>query len=281
MSLFITRQTTLTTLLNMEKIKSMKLNFENLFYFLQFSFIILNVSFSNAQSKPGSASNIRPNILLIYADDLGYGDLSCYGATKIKTPNIDKVASQGLLFTNAHATSATCTPSRYSMMTGEYAWRKKGTGIAPGNASLLIDTAKLTLPAILKNAKYNTAIIGKWHLGLGTGDGPQWNSEIRPGPLELGFNSSFIIPATVDRVPCVYVEGHRVLNLDLKDPIEVSYKDPIGNWPTGIKNPELLKTKPSHGHNQTIVNGISRIGYMTGGKSALWTDEDIANVIVK
>ncbi len=118
MSLFITRQTTLTTLLNMEKIKSMKLNFKNLFYFLQFSFVILNVSFSNAQSKPGSASNIRPNILLIYADDLGYGDLSCYGATKIKTPNIDKVASQGLLFTNAHATSATCTPSRYSMMTG-------------------------------------------------------------------------------------------------------------------------------------------------------------------
>ncbi|MBA4139809.1 MAG: arylsulfatase, partial [Segetibacter sp.] len=259
----------------------MKLNFRNLFYFLQFSLAILTVSFSSAQSKPGSTANIRPNILLIYADDLGYGDLSCYGATKIKTPNIDKVASQGLLFTNAHATSATCTPSRYSMMTGEYAWRKKGTGIAPGNASLLIDTAKLTLPAILKNAKYNTAIIGKWHLGLGTGDGPQWNSEIKPGPLELGFNSSFIIPATVDRVPCVYVEGHRVLNLDPKDPIEVSYKEPIGNWPTGLKNPELLKMKPSHGHNQTIVNGISRIGYMTGGKSALWTDEDIANVLVK
>ncbi len=268
-------------LLNMDKIKSMKLNFRNLFYFLQFSLAILTVSFSSAQSKPGSTANIRPNILLIYADDLGYGDLSCYGATKIKTPNIDKVASQGLLFTNAHATSATCTPSRYSMMTGEYAWRKKGTGIAPGNASLLIDTAKLTLPAILKNAKYNTAIIGKWHLGLGTGDGPQWNSEIKPGPLELGFNSSFIIPATVDRVPCVYVEGHRVLNLDPKDPIEVSYKEPIGNWPTGLKNPELLKMKPSHGHNQTIVNGISRIGYMTGGKSALWTDEDIANVLVK
>jgi hypothetical protein len=190
MSLSITRKTdTVTMRLNMEKIKSMKLNFKKLFYFLQVSFTILNVAFSYAQNKAGTTSNIRPNILLIYADDLGYGDLSCYGATKIKTPNIDKVASQGLRFTNAHATSATCTPSRYSMMTGEYAWRKKGTGIAPGNASLLIDTAKLTLPAIFKNAKYNTAIVGKWHLGLGTGDGPQWNSEIRPGPLELGFNS--------------------------------------------------------------------------------------------
>ncbi len=282
MSLSITRKTdTVTMRLNMEKIKSMKLNFKKLFYFLQVSFTILNVAFSYAQNKAGTTSNIRPNILLIYADDLGYGDLSCYGATKIKTPNIDKVASQGLRFTNAHATSATCTPSRYSMMTGEYAWRKKGTGIAPGNASLLIDTAKLTLPAIFKNAKYNTAIVGKWHLGLGTGDGPQWNSEIRPGPLELGFNSSFIIPATVDRVPCVYVEGHRVLNLDPKDPIAVSYNEPLGDWPTGVKNPELLKMKPSHGHNQTIVNGISRIGYMTGGKSALWTDEDIADVIVK
>jgi arylsulfatase A-like enzyme len=146
---------------------------------------------------------------------------------------------------------------------------------------LIIDTARLTLPRILKNAAYNTAIIGKWHLGLGSGDGPQWNSEIKPGPIELGFNSSFIIPATVDRVPCVYVEGHRVLNLDPKDPIEVSYKEPIGSWPTGQEHPELLKMKPSHGHNQTIVNGISRIGYMTGGKSALWTDEDIADVLVK
>jgi arylsulfatase A-like enzyme len=268
-------------ILNMQKTKGMQLHFKPFLHAILFSFAILNVSFSNAQSKPGNAANNHPNILLIYADDLGYGDLSCYGATKIKTPNIDKVASQGLLFTNAHATSATCTPSRYSMITGEYAWRKKGTGIAPGNASLLIDTTKLTLPAILKNASYNTAIIGKWHLGLGTGDGPQWNSEIRPGPMELGFNSSFIIPATVDRVPCVYVEGHHVLNLDPQDPIQVSYNQPIGNWPTGLDHPELLKMKPSHGHNQTIVNGISRIGFMTGGKSALWTDEDIANVLVK
>ncbi len=129
-------------ILNPEKIKTMKLNFRTFLYFLHISYAILNVAFSAAQTKPGNAANKsnRPNILLIYADDLGYGDLSCYGATKIKTLNIDRVASQGLLFTNAHATSATCTPSRYSMMTGEYAWRKKGTGIAPGNASLLIDT---------------------------------------------------------------------------------------------------------------------------------------------
>jgi arylsulfatase A-like enzyme len=260
----------------------MQLNYS--YYLYLFSVAILIAWSTGAQNKTNFSTrtnNRPPNILLIYADDLGYGDLSCYGATKIKTPNIDKVASQGLLFTNAHATSATCTPSRYSMLTGEYAWRKKGTGIAAGNASLLIDTTRLTLPAVLRSASYNTAVIGKWHLGLGTGEGPQWNGKVKPGPLELGFNQSFIIPATVDRVPCVYVEGHDVVSLDPKDPIQVSYKEPVGDWPTGLSNPELLKMKPSHGHNQTIVNGISRIGYMSGGKAALWKDEDIAHVLVE
>lgn len=223
----------------------------------------------------------KPNIVIIYADDLGYGDLSCYGATKISTPNIDKLASQGLRFTNAHATASTCTPSRFSLMTGTYAWRKKGTGIAPGNASLIIPVDKITLPAVLKKAGYQTAIVGKWHLGLGGPEGPQWNGEIKPGPLELGFNYSFIIPATVDRVPCVYVEGHHVANLDSADPIQVSYKEKIGDWPTGKEHPELLKLHPSHGHDQTIINGISRIGYMTGGKAALWNDDDFADKLVE
>lgn len=219
----------------------------------------------------------NPNIVLIYADDLGYGDLSCYGATQIQTPNIDKLAKQGLRFTNAHATSATCTPSRFSLMTGTYAWRKKGTGIAPGNASLIIPVDKITLPAVLKRAGYQTAIIGKWHLGLGGPEGPDWNGEIKPGPREIGFDYSFILPATVDRVPCVYVENHYVAGLDPADPIQVSYKEKVGDWPTGKDHPELLKLKPSHGHDQTIINGISRIGYMTGGKNALWKDEDIAD----
>ncbi|GAB2535876.1 sulfatase family protein [Spirosoma aerophilum] len=225
------------------------------------------------------AAQTKPNIILIYADDLGYGDLSCYGATKIKTPNIDRVATNGLRFTNAHATSATCTPSRFSLLTGQYAWRKTGTGIAPGDAALLIPTDKITLPEVLKKGGYATGAVGKWHLGLGPKGGPDWNSDIKPGPLEIGFTYSFILPATADRVPCVYVENHRIVGLDPKDPVQVSYKGPIGNEPTGKDNPELLKMKYSHGHDQTIVNGVSRIGYMSGGKSAWWVDEDMADVL--
>lgn len=222
----------------------------------------------------------KPNIILIYADDLGYGDLSCYGATKIKTPNIDRLATQGLRFTDAHASSATCTPSRFSLLTGQYAWRKTGTGIAPGDAALLIPTDRVTLPGLLKKAGYATAAIGKWHLGLGPKGGPDWNSDIKPGPIEIGFTESFILPATADRVPCVYVENHRIVGLDPTDPIQVNYKENIGNLPTGRANPELLKMKPSHGHDMSIVNGVSRIGYMSGGKAALWVDEDMADVLV-
>jgi arylsulfatase A-like enzyme len=229
--------------------------------------------FSNAQSPE------KPNIIIIYADDLGYGDVSCYGATSLKTPNIDRLSNQGLRFTNAHCTSATSTPSRYSLLTGEYAWRRKGTGILPGDASAIILPDCITLPSIMKNAGYSTGVVGKWHLGLGPAGGPDWNGEISPGPLDIGFDYSFIIPATGDRVPCVFVENRRVSGLDPADPITVSYKEKKGNWPTGKENPELLKMHPSHGHDMTIVNGISRIGYMTGGKSALWIDEDIADVI--
>jgi arylsulfatase A-like enzyme len=121
--------------------------------------------------------------------------------------------------------------------------------------------------------------VGKWHLGLGPEGGPDWNGDIKPGPADIGFDYNFIIPATGDRVPCVFIENRRVVNLDPSEPISVNYKEKVGNWPTGKENPELLKMHPSHGHDMTIVNGISRIGFMTGGKSALWIDEDIAEVI--
>lgn len=225
------------------------------------------------------AQQTRPNIVFIYTDDVGYGDVSCYGAKQVKTPHIDRLARSGVRFTNAHATSATCTPSRYSFLTGEYAWRRKGTGIAPGNAALIIDTARTTVPSVLKRAGYTTGVVGKWHLGLGGGQGPDWNGEIRPGPLELGFDEAFIIPATLDRVPCVYVEGRRVVRLDPNDPIRVDYRQPVGDWPTGREHPELLRMKSSHGHDNTIINGIGRIGYMTGGKAALWADHDIADTL--
>jgi len=221
-----------------------------------------------------------PNVVVIYADDLGYGDVSCYGATKIKTPNIDKLASQGLRFTNAHSPSATCTPSRYAMLTGEYAWRQKGTGIARGDARMIIQPGRTTLPLVMQKAGYTTGAIGKWHLGLGShGRELDWNAEITPGPLDIGFDYCFLIPATGDRVPCVYVENRRVVGLDPDDPIEVSFNKPVGDEPTGKDHPELLKMHPSHGHNQTIINGISRIGYMSGGKAARWVDEDMADVI--
>jgi arylsulfatase A-like enzyme len=235
---------------------------------------------SLASTQPANSQAIeKPNIIIIYADDLGYGDVSCYGATKVSTPNIDRIGKQGLLFTNAHTTSATSTPSRYSLLTGEYAWRKKGTGVATGDAVAIIQPGRTTIASVLKKAGYTTGVVGKWHLGLGPEGGADWNGEIKSGPLDLGFDYNFILPATGDRVPCVFVENRRVVGLDPDDPIKVSFKDPILTEPTGKDHPELLKMHPSHGHDMTIVNGISRIGYMSGGKSALWIDEDIADVI--
>lgn len=244
--------------------------------------VCIPFAIQQASYAEGDARNDanRPNIVLIYGDDVGFGDLSCYGATDVHTPHLDRLADFGMKFTDAHSPSATCTPSRFAMLTGQYAWRQQGTGIARGDAGMIINTNQATLASILKSAGYTTGVVGKWHLGLGDGD-VNWNEAISPSPLDIGFDYSFLIPATGDRVPCVYVENRHVVGLEDDDPIEVSYKGPLGDLPTGKDNPDLLKMHPSHGHNMTIINGISRIGHMKGGRNAWWVDEDMADVITE
>ena len=226
------------------------------------------------------AAPARPNIIVILADDLGYGDVGCYGAKAVETPHIDRLAREGLQFTGGYCSASTCTPTRFSMLTGKYAFRQKGTQIAPPNATALIRPGTVTLPSLLQQAGYATAVIGKWHLGLGQGSQPDWNGELKPGPLEIGFDYCFLLPTTNDRVPSVYVENHRVRNLDPTDPLWVSNKNE-DQQPTGRTNRDSLRMDWSHGHNNTIHNGISRIGFFGGGgQDARWRDEDLADAWV-
>lgn len=217
-----------------------------------------------------------PNIVLFYVDDLGYGDLSSYGAKGVETPNIDYLAQNGVRFTDAHCSAATCTPSRYALLTGRYAFRNQAA-VLPGDAPLIIDPTISTLPKMLQNAGYHTAVIGKWHLGLGRGE-VNWNEPISPGPAEVGFDYDFLMPATGDRVPTVYMEEGKVLNVSLDDPIEISYREKIGERPTGLSHPESLRVAADTQHSRTIINGVSRIGYMAGGKSAEWVDEEFPDI---
>ena len=223
----------------------------------------------------------KPNVIIIYADDLGYGDLSCYGAHRVETPNVDRLADQGIRFTNTHTVASTSTPSRYSLLTGEYAWRRPDTGVAAGNAGMIIRPTQFTMADMFNYAGYATAAIGKWHLGLGDKTGTQdWNAPLAASPADLGFDYHYIMAATADRVPCVFIENGEVANYDPSAPIEVSYRKNFPGEPTGKDNPELLyNLKHSHGHDQSIVNGIGRIGYMKGGGKALWKDENIADSI--
>ena len=236
--------------------------------------------------KTDNYSDSPPNIIIIYTDDLGYGDVSAYGKGTLNTPNIDKLANEGIRFNFGYASSATCSPSRYGLLTGNYPWRKDGLRVITGG-SLVIDTTEMTIPKLLKTEGYHTGIVGKWHLGLGSGDGVagsgiiDYNSNISPGPNEVGFDFSHIMADTQDRVPTVYIENGDVVNLDPSDPIEVNFfhqnKHDDYGLPTGLKNPELTTMKWHHGHNGSIVNGVPRIGYMKGGTKALWSDIDMAD----
>lgn len=250
-------------------------------------FIALGASFLlppalQAQQKRTVSGKELPNVIFIYADDLGYGDLECYGATRVQTPNVNRLANEGIRFTQAHATASTSTPSRYAMLTGEYAWHRPDTDIAAGNAKMIIRPEQFTMADLFKAAGYSTAAIGKWHLGLGDKTGEQdWNAPLPAALGDLGFDYHYIMAATADRVPCVFIENGQVANYDPSAPIEVSYQANFPGEPTGKDNPELLyNLKPSFGHDKSIVNGISRIGYMKGGGKALWKDENIADSIL-
>ena len=219
-----------------------------------------------------------PNIIIMYADDLGFGDIGCYGATRIPTPHLDDLAATGLLFEQGYSTAATCTPSRYSLLTGSYPWRNPKAAILPGDAAMIIDESTPTLATMLRNAGYATGVVGKWHLGLGHGS-LDWNRSIPRTPNDVGFDYSCIMAATNDRVPCVYIENREVVGGDWHDPIEVTYDDSraFKDIPTGRSHPDQLTMRFSHGHDGTIVNGVSRIGHMRGGKKALWQDETMAD----
>lgn len=163
-------------------------------------------------AKKAKANNQqKPNVIIILADDLGYGDLGCYGAKNVETPNVDKLAKQGIRFTDAHAIASTSTPSRYSLLTGEYAWRRPGTDVAPGDAGMIIQPTQFTMADMFKSVGYSTCAIGKWHLGLGAETGKQdWNAPLPAALADIGFDHHYIMAATADRVPCVFIEDGKV-----------------------------------------------------------------------
>jgi arylsulfatase A-like enzyme len=230
----------------------------------------------SAQSKTEETLSEKPNIIIFYVDDLGYGDIGINGAKNVTTPNIDQLAAEGINFTDAHSTAATCTPSRYALLTGEHGFRIN-SDILEGDAPALIKPGKPTLPIMLKKQGYKSAVIGKWHLGFGDGN-INWNNKVSSGPLEIGFDYSFLMPITGDRVPSVFLENHHVVNLEKNDPIAVNYSKKIGNRPHGDERPDLVRYAADEQHNDTIINGVPRIGSMSGGERALWNDEEIPTV---
>jgi arylsulfatase A-like enzyme len=216
----------------------------------------------------------RPNVVLILADDLGYGDLSCYGATKVQTPNIDRLARQGRRFTDAHSPASVCTPTRYNLLTGRYAWRTwTSSSCIWMHDPLLIEEGRFTLADLFNEQGYRTACLGKWHLGFGSPDMPGWddvlgpdlNRELRPGPLEVGFDYFWGFPH-VGQLPHVIIENHRVVGLTPDDPIRMLPDKRPGFEKDYLHRPRL---------------GLAAALGVEGGKSARYEHEELARMLTR
>jgi arylsulfatase A-like enzyme len=204
------------------------------------------VAISLPHSPAIAAAESRPNVVLILADDVGYGDVGCYGAVKVKTPNLDRLAAEGRRFTDAHSASSVCSPSRYALLTGEYAFRRNLWGPVPNTSPLVIDPARTTLASLLKSRGYATACFGKWHLGFGDQPKTDWNAELKPGPLELGFDHYFGIPLVSSHSPFVFVEDRRVVGLTPDDPLVYGGTPPTQPFPEKMLNPGISGGRAAH-----------------------------------
>jgi arylsulfatase A-like enzyme len=203
------------------------------------------------------ATPSTPNVVFIYVDDLGYGDLGCYGATRVKTPNIDRLAREGRRFTDAHAPSAVCTPSRYGLLTGNYPFRQDLWGPHSFNGPLSVPVDQYTMANLFKDQGYATACVGKWHLGF-RGEEHDYNQPLKPGPLELGFDWYYGIPQVNSGPPFVYVENHEVVGYDPDDPFVIG---------------ELPATTPHAEKNHAAKIGGARAAH------ALYKDEYIGTTL--
>jgi arylsulfatase A-like enzyme len=188
---------------------------------------------SLAAAAPGK----KPNVVVILSDDLGYGDLSCYGATKVSTPNCDRLAREGVRFTHAYTSSSVCSPTRYSLMTGRYCWRTSlQRQVLNVNAPLHIEPSRLTMSSLYKKHGYTSAAIGKWHLGYGPGPTVDWNQPLRPGPLELGFDYHFAVPSNHGDLTKAFVRNDALVGRAPGVPYSVGTRQ---SGPSGLAQPRV------------------------------------------